>query len=159
MTGTSQWSTWSNPILPTHLSEGHMAWPTPFISHWHQDAYTKCGSSHSCSRRRSIPSFQYRACTSRSFYRTTHKATWKFKEAYFEAITTVHGGNPVIEKIQKGFEKEVAVSTVEQAPLWEKEREQKRYFKDGGISCQTSCISAKLLSVPSPFPVEILCSQ
>lgn len=158
MTGTSEWPTWSDPILPTHLSEGHMAWPTPFISHWHQDAYTSVALHVVAQGELPFLSIQS-LYMQKSFYRGMHKATWKVKEACFEEITTFHGGNPIIEKIQKSFEKEVAVSTVEWAPLWEKEREEKRYFKNGGISCQTFCISAQLLSVPSPFPIEILCSQ
>lgn len=33
----------------------------------------------------------------------------KVKKVYFEVITTVHGSNPLAEKIQKGFDKEAAV--------------------------------------------------
>lgn len=44
-----------------------------------------------------------------SFNRAVHKATWKVKEVYYEVITTVPGGNPLAEKIQKGFDKEAAV--------------------------------------------------
>ena len=44
-----------------------------------------------------------------SFNRVIHKATWKVKEVDSEVITTVQGGSPLAEKIQKGFDKEAAV--------------------------------------------------
>lgn len=57
-----------------------------------------------------------------SFKRAIHKAMQKVKKVYFEVITTVHGSNPLAEKIQKGFDKEAAVWNVEQAHIWEEKR-------------------------------------
>lgn len=44
-----------------------------------------------------------------SFNTAIHKATCKVKEVYSEVVTTIHGSNPLAEKIQKGFDKEAAV--------------------------------------------------
>lgn len=64
-----------------------------------------------CSKLREIYVFlsTENVCMQSSFKRAIHKAMRKVKKVYFEVITTVHGSNPLAEKIQKGFDKEAAV--------------------------------------------------
>lgn len=56
-----------------------------------------------------MPSFQQSVYMQNSFNRAIHKATQKDKEVCSEVVTTDSGGNPLAEKIQKGFDKEAAV--------------------------------------------------
>lgn len=45
----------------------------------------------------------------KQFNRAIHKARCKVKEVCSEVLTTVHGSNPLAEKIQEGFDKETVV--------------------------------------------------
>lgn len=76
--------------------------------------YTQHAALESCSAkssgRRSVPSFQYRVCAYKAVLtELSTKLRGRLREVYSEVITTVQGGDPLAEKIQKGFNKEAAV--------------------------------------------------
>lgn len=57
-----------------------------------------------------MPSFQYRVCACKAVLtELSTKLCGRLREVYSEVITTVQGGDPLAEKIQKGFNKEAAV--------------------------------------------------